>query len=102
MLDFFKRIFKGSSFGTTSTTIIKPSTTLKGWKLGMWVVTNTQIGILYSLTPLTVHLVDKVTGETIQEIYPLLDSLRQATYDEIPACRRQITKEKAMELGYGS
>jgi len=81
-----------------------PTVREKNWKQGMWVVTqNGKIGILYRLDEqCCVHIVSRDKGETIEELTLPLTELRQATWNEIPECRRGITKEQAEALGYGS
>ena len=75
----------------------------KVWKKGMWVMHKDHIAILVKLDePATIHLVDSKTGETIQEELVSVNSLRQAHFDEIPAIRRGISRERAKELGYGT
>jgi len=81
----------------------KPVVVTKNWRSGMWVVFNTKPHILHKLgEPCEIHGVDSTTGETIEISLASFDQLRQATYDEIPAIRRNISKEAAKELGYGS
>ena len=81
----------------------KPVVLTKNWRTGMWVVFNTKPYILHKLgTPCEIHGVDSITGETVEIQLALLEQLRQATYDEIPAVRRNISREQAKELGYGS
>lgn len=81
----------------------KPAVVTKQWRSGMWVIFNTKPYILHKVdTPCEIHGVDTLTGETTSIISATLDQLRQATYDEIPAVRRNISKEAAKELGYGS
>ena len=80
-------------------------TVIKNWRPGMWVVASgNRIGILFELGETCgVHLVERSTGATIDEISVPLTSLRQAKFGEIPECRRiGLTKEKAEVLGYGT
>lgn len=80
-----------------------PVVVSKQWRPGMWVVHNTTVGILHKLgEPCEIHLVDETTGETKEIVFFKMDSLRQATYLEIPKVRRNISAEKAKELGYAS
>lgn len=74
----------------------------KNWRIGMWVMYDGEAHILYKLDPVTIHSVNKETGETTGEKQVPLESLSQAHYDEIPECRRKITREQAKELGYAT
>lgn len=76
----------------------------KNWKQGMWITTSTgKVGILYKLSdPCNIHIVSRDTGETVEELVLPITELRQATWSEIPECRRGITKAQAEALGYGS
>lgn len=81
----------------------KPAVVAKQWRTGMWVIFNTKVAILVKIdAPCTIHMVDPITGLTIEEVHTSLDSLRQATYEEIPLVRRGFSKETARGLGYGS
>jgi hypothetical protein len=81
----------------------KPVLVPKQWKTGMWVIFQTEPYILHKVgDPCEIHGVDKHTGDTIIIQQTSLDFLRQATYDEIPAIRRNISREQAKELGYAS
>jgi hypothetical protein len=75
----------------------------KNWRTGMWVIYQTKPVILHKMGPqMEVHLVDEKSGETHGVAFVEASTLRQATYDEIPAIRRNITREQAKDLGYGS
>ena len=75
----------------------------KQWRLNMWVIVDTRPGILVSIgNPCQVDMVDANTGETTLSLAVGLDALRQAKYHEIPTCRRNISLEAALELGYGT
>ena len=76
----------------------------KAWSKGMWVMNQDQEPcILWVLgDPCTVHVIDKITGETIKECTVSINDLRQARWGEIPECRRGITKEAGEALGYGA
>jgi len=90
-------------FKSLFTPKVKPEIAPKQWKAGMWVVYQTKVFILHKIDLLCeIHSVDNVTGETTGILGVPLESLRQATYDEIPVVRRGITREQAKELGYGS
>jgi len=95
-MGFWKKVFNI----TERTPIVRE----KNWKQGMWVVTQEgKIGILYKLADqCAIHIVSRGTGETIEELLIPLTGLRQATWGEIPECRRGITKEQGEALGYGS
>ena len=81
----------------------QPKTITKNWRVGMWVMFEGQVAILVSLdSPAKIHMVDVNTGETVEQKTVGFDSLRQAVWEEIPQCRRNISKEQAKELGYGS
>ncbi len=82
----------------------EPVNVIKNWRNGMWVVASSnRVGVLYRLgDPCEVHLVDRQSGETVEQIYCPLTELRQAKFGEIPECRRGITKERAEALGYGT
>lgn len=73
---------------------------VQNWRAGMWVIHEDKIGILSKLDPAEVHLVNEL-GETYAVVPAVLSGLRQATRLEIPEPRRP-TREKAMELGYGT
>jgi hypothetical protein len=74
----------------------------KGWRTGMWVMVDGQIGILFKLgDPCSIHLVNPQTGETTSEEMIPIGKLRQARFGEIPQCRRHFTEQRALELGYG-
>lgn len=74
------------------------------WRLGMWVTfAESATGILTKMgDPCDVDFVDPQTGITMATRQLPLAMLRQAKWSEIPAIRKQISKEKASELGYGS
>jgi hypothetical protein len=81
----------------------KPPVVAKQWKTGMWVIWNTKPYILHKLgETCELHEVSAISGETVNIVSAPLDHLRQSTYEEIPAVRRNISKEAAKELGYGS
>jgi len=81
-----------------------PTIQKKSWKTGMWVQTQqNKTGILVFIgSPCIVHLVDRATGNTIEEIAVPIEELRQSIWTEIPECRQGITKEEAEALGYGA
>ena len=82
---------------------VKPEIAPKQWKAGMWVIYQTKPHILHRLgNPCEIHSVNEQTGETTGIFQVDIDTLRQSTYDEIPASRRGISREQAKELGYGS
>lgn len=68
----------------------------------MWVMTTEGIGILfqYNNSVSTVHLVDPKTGSTKLEMGFDTKKLRQATYLEIPECRRGMPKLWFNKKGY--
>ena len=68
----------------------------------MWVIHNEEPHIIFKLSPLLIHSIDKQTGETTGELAVPLEALRQAHYDEIPDIRRGISREAAKELGYAT
>ena len=73
------------------------------WRSGMWVIWDSAPHILFKVgEPAEIHRVDKETGKTVSVVQVSLSQLRQATYDEIPPIRCNITKEAAKELGYAS
>lgn len=75
----------------------------RNWRQVMWVMHENKIAIIFKIgEPCTIHYVDPHTGETIGEVQTSLGALRQARYNEIPACRMGLTPEKALELGYGA
>lgn len=75
----------------------------KAWRQGMWVMCNDKPAILFKLgEPCIVHFVDSQTGETVEAKEVSVYALRQCRYDEIPECRRMISKERAEELGYAT
>lgn len=74
----------------------------KGWRKGMWVVYEGKPAILTELDPGEIHLVNPENGLTTMVVPCTLSSLRQATFLEIPASRRNFTIERAKELGYGA
>jgi len=75
----------------------------RNWRQGMWVMHENKIAIIFKIgEPCTIHYVDPHNGETIGEVQTSLGSLRQARYNEIPACRMGLSVEKALELGYGA
>ena len=81
----------------------EPVPIIVNWRQGMWVMHEDRIAIIHRLNdPCVIHFVDPATGETIREATASLGSLRQARYNEIPACRNSFTVERALELGYGS
>lgn len=82
----------------------EPTHVLKNWRTGMWVVASSnRIGVLFSIgDSCLVHLVDRQSGETVEQISCPITELRQAKYGEIPECRRGITKQQAEALGYGT
>lgn len=70
-------------------------------KRGMWVVLETQTGILTNLEPgdvATVMLVNE-DGLNVVEVHVPAAALRQAHFDEIPAPRRP-SEELAAAMGY--
>jgi len=81
----------------------QPKTVVKNWRVGMWVMFEGQAAILVTVdSPAKIHIVDTGSGETVSEKMVSLDALRQAVWEEIPKARRNISYEKAKELGYGS
>jgi len=82
----------------------KPTLVNKNWRSGMWIVTDTnEVGILVTVSdPCEIHLIDLVTGETNKVISVPLSTIRQAVWEEIPLCRRNISIETGKALGYGS
>lgn len=70
------------------------------WRNHMWVMTPDGIGIIFKLgVSSEVHLTD-IDGLTIaSKIYPTV-VLRQAKFIEVPAKRRQFSKELAASMGY--
>jgi hypothetical protein len=75
----------------------------KSWRQGMWVIHEGEPHIIFRIgVPTVIHSVNKQTGETTGEKSVSLDSLRQAHFDEIPEIRRQISRERAKELGYAT
>ena len=100
MWNWFKSLFVKP---TPSEPIVLNTPDVSNWKVGMWVVVENKVGILHKITPAfaEVHIVDINTGETISEIKPALNALRQCRWLEIPECRRQIDRERGRELGYG-
>lgn len=106
MLQKLKKLFSRETPITVeyvSTLKEQPTTFIRKWRQGMWVVYKSRIGILFKLDDICeVHLVDGQTGETVEQITSPLSGLRQAKWVEIPECRRNITREKGAELGYGS
>lgn len=72
------------------------------WRNGMWVMTSKGVGIIFQMgNDLLIHLVDPKTGETVNATIEHRQAVRQARYDEIPACRKVgLTKERAEFLGY--
>jgi len=76
----------------------------KAWRKGMWVINQEQEpSILWTVgDSCVIHVVSKTTGETVKECSVSLNELRQARWEEIPECRRGITKEAGEALGYGS
>ena len=80
----------------------QPTQTQKTWRTGMWVMYQNKIAVLFTIdNPCEIHYTDAMTGETIGTALVPLDALRQARYPEIPANRRMISADKALELGYG-
>ncbi len=80
----------------------KPPVMTKVWKAGMWVVFDTKIAILVDVNTIcTIHMVND-KGETTEAKQISIESLRQATYSEIPLVRRGLTLEQAKELGYAA
>ena len=73
------------------------------WKRGMWITQNFKVGILADFKggDVVFHEVDPNTGETVKEYQVSIDSIRQARYYDIPACRMHVSRDKAKELGYG-
>ena len=70
------------------------------WRNNMWVMTPDGVGIIFDLKePVVIHLVSTMNGETIRTGYYQSEVVRQAKFDEIPACR-QCSRERATELGY--
>lgn len=74
------------------------------WRTGMWVTyADKYTGVLFKLDAVCeVHMVDPTTGLTTDVQRIPIGSLRQAKWKEIPEVRRKISKEKGLELGYGS
>lgn len=72
-------------------------------RVGMWVTFSGSItGILTQLgEECLVDFIDPQTGLTVSTRLLPVSLLRQARWSEIPAIRKQISKEKASELGYG-
>jgi hypothetical protein len=102
MFDKIKNLFSDKVVPKTpsKTTVIETNVRKTAWRNNMWVMTSSGVGILFAMgEPCTVHIVDKITGETVKEIYASSDTIRQAKYLEIPECRRG-DKEKAAKLGY--
>lgn len=68
----------------------------------MWVMTPDGIGIVYTYNePVsTIHLVDADDGTTFAEVFYSSNQVRQATYEEIPECRRGASKEWFYKRGY--
>jgi len=73
------------------------------WKRGMWVVQDSKVGILADFKNQAVifHEVNVTTGETEKEYQVSIDTIRQAKYYEVPACRMSVSRDVARELGYG-
>lgn len=70
------------------------------WRNNMWVMSPKGVGIIFKLgDQCEVHLVnsDGTTKESV--LLPVLQ-LRQATWDEIPAARQMVTRERGLYLGY--
>lgn len=85
--------------GKTNVVLTQP-TPKRVWRNNMWVMTPNGVGIIFALAePVTVHLVDVNTGETLRSALYSSHDIRQARYEEIPSTRRG-TREKAVELGY--
>ena len=93
-------------FSTFSKLVAKrtpPVSVAKSWKTGMWVMHQDKIAILAAIdTPAEIHYVNPATGENVGQALVPLDALRQARYIEIPATRRGISADAALELGYGA
>ena len=68
----------------------------------MWVMTPDGVGILFVLNePVsTVHMVDEEEGTTFAEVSFATRVLRQAKYDEIPECRKGMSKQWYNKKGY--
>lgn len=84
--------------------VLNPQAPSKNWRKGMWVwvVPEKRIAILTSIDPVCeIHYVAQETGETTLITQTSINSLRQATWLEIPPSRRG-DQERARELGYGS
>lgn len=70
------------------------------WRNNMWVMSPLGVGILFKLdAQCEVHLVNEDGTTKDVQLLPLAQ-LRQATFDEIPASRMKVTREKANYLGY--
>lgn len=70
-----------------------------GWRTHMWVMTPDGVGIIFRLGVVsTIHLVDN-KGETFAIKDFNMNAIRQAKFEEIPACRR-CNPEHAKMLGY--
>jgi hypothetical protein len=71
------------------------------WRNNMWVMTPKGIGIMFKMgTPCCIHLVNPENGLTIEPWFFPIGQLRQAKWEEIPECRRMISREKGRRLGY--
>lgn len=103
MLDKIKNLFSNKVEPVTpktKTVVIDTNVQKTAWRNNMWVMTPDGVGIIFKLAePCTVHLVNTTTGDTIKEIFCKSDTIRQAKYLEIPACRRG-DEDKARKLGY--
>lgn len=69
---------------------------------GKWVVYNDRLGIITDLSnngEAQIHLVNNA-GETIGSLPAPIGQVRLAKYDEIPASRKQRSREEFAALGY--
>lgn len=111
MLESFKNWFSPKPTGVShvmtppDNTVTSVTNTHYNWRVGMWVVDQDKIAILYafSLPSVELHYVSAEDGTTILIDTVPLSRIRQAKYYEIPEVRRvNFPIETAQRLGYGT